>query len=58
MLVFILTKISKLIVTVPYVVISQSLGTYVVFYFSAHNISFNALIHLYKAAELKLLGGI
>lgn len=48
-----LTKISKLKVTVPSVMISQSPGIYVVFCFAAHYIIFNALI----AAELKLLGG-
>lgn len=36
---------------------SQSPGTYVTFCFAAHDTSFNALIYLYKAAELKLLGG-
>lgn len=48
-----LTRISKLKVTVPSVMISQSPGIYAVFCFAAHYIIFNALI----AAELTLLGG-
>ena len=52
-----LSKISKLKVTVPSLMISHYPGKYVVFCFAAHYISFNALIYQHKAAELKLLGG-
>jgi len=38
--------------------ISQPPGTYIAFCFAAPDVSFNALIYLYKAAELKLLGGL